>query len=281
MDWLNIHIPTVIRSPAYVGSSPAERGAWLSVMAYACEIECGGRIVGAARWKDRQWQQACGVTLREVRAADRLLAVDGDDVLVNGYPLEKQKQVVQARGVAKAGAMARWGKRDAQAMPSGNADPMPTGIGDGNAEGEGEGKGKENTPAAAAAVVGPAPAATPRPPVRRVQAVQPAAVLQAINVGDLRALVQAFGGNLTGDRPSEWARDLDGLSLQQVAVLFAWRRAEGQPIREPSGARKAREDWRSLTTEDRHAVAAVACTDLGIELPRRPQPIPEAVEPAI
>lgn len=97
MDWLNLHIPTHIRHPAFIGSSPAERGTWLCVLAYGVEIECGGRLTGAANWKDRQWQQACGVTLREVRAADRLLRVDGHDVVINGYPSAKETEVQQKR----------------------------------------------------------------------------------------------------------------------------------------------------------------------------------------
>jgi hypothetical protein len=108
VDWINLHIPSVIRSPEFIGSSPAERGTWVCVLAYACEIECGGRLVGAAGWKDRQWQQACGVTMREVRAAGRLLQVDGLDVMVNGYPIAKEREVVAKRGAGAQGAMSKW-----------------------------------------------------------------------------------------------------------------------------------------------------------------------------
>ena len=145
MDWLNLHISTTVRSPEYVGSSPAERGTWVSVLAYACEIECGGRLVGAAAWKDRQWQQSCGVTLREVRTASRLMRFEGDDLLINGYPAAKENQVRQARGVGMAGAMKRWGKNDADRY----SENMPPGMPTANAEGKGrEGKGKGSAPMA-------------------------------------------------------------------------------------------------------------------------------------
>lgn len=108
MDWINLHIPSVFRSAQYIGSSSPARGAWLSVLAYACEIECSGRIAGAATWKDRQWQQACGVTLKEVKDAKQLLVIDGDDVLVNGYPHAKEKQIKEGRKHASEGANARW-----------------------------------------------------------------------------------------------------------------------------------------------------------------------------
>jgi hypothetical protein len=130
-----------------------------------------------------------------------------------------------------------------------------------------EGKRVDTTPAAA--VVGGHPATPAVNSPRKVQSVQPEQVRTALATGDLPELIRAFGGNLADDRPGEWARDLDGLSLQQVAVLFAWRRAERQPIREPSGARKAREDWRALDASDQHVIAAEACAFLGIEPPRR------------
>ncbi len=149
MNWINLFIPSAIRAPEFVGSSVAERGTWLSVLAYACELECGGVLRGAADWKDRQWQQSCGVTLREVRAASRLLRFVGQDLVVNGYPVAKEASVRQARGVGKAGAMARWGNRQARAdagrhqngMSSGNAKPMPGGNAEGEGEVEGEGEG--------------------------------------------------------------------------------------------------------------------------------------------
>lgn len=93
MEYVNIHIPGQIRSPGFVGSSPAERGTWLCVLAYAMQIECGGRIVGARLWKARQWPQACMVTIGEVRSANKLLRFDGDDLIVEGYPDETERKV--------------------------------------------------------------------------------------------------------------------------------------------------------------------------------------------
>jgi hypothetical protein len=139
MEWLNIHIST-LRAPEFIGSNPTERATWLCVLGYSVEQENGGRIVGGVTWKDRQWQQACGVTLREVKGAGKLLLADGADILVNGYPSAKEAHVRQARKVAHAGAMARWGSNAER-----HADPMPTGIANGNAEGKGreqEGKGR-------------------------------------------------------------------------------------------------------------------------------------------
>lgn len=145
MEWINLHISSQIRHPAYVGSSPAERGTWLSVLAYACEIECGGTLVGAALWKDRQWQQACGVTRREVAASSRLLRVVGDDVEVNGYPIEKEGIVRGNRINGGLGGKMKTQAKTEAARTNGakggrprNPSENPT-EGEGEEEGEGEG----------------------------------------------------------------------------------------------------------------------------------------------
>ena len=43
-------------------------------------------------WKDWQWQQVCGVTLREVRTATRLLMVEGSHL----FPMEKPLETAAA-----------------------------------------------------------------------------------------------------------------------------------------------------------------------------------------
>lgn len=259
MDWLNLHIPTVIRSPEYVGSSPAERGTWLSVLSYACEIECGGRLVGAGDWKDRQWQQACGVTLREVRAASRLMRFDGHDLVINGYPMAKEKQVRQARGVGKAGAMARWGKGDADrhqnGMPTGIGESMPPGMPTANAEGEGEGEGELNLPTTTTTTTTRAR--------ERVTGYDAHAVRSGIRTGNTLAIIAAFGCTVAG-RESEWPAEAHGMQLGELAVVLWLAMREGQPIRQPSGLRKAREEWARLSIEDRRGIAAIAVPELGI-----------------
>jgi hypothetical protein len=107
MNWLNINLST-LRSPAYLGSTPVERATWLQLLAYCTDQENGGRIAGAAAWKDRQWQQTCGVTAREVRAAARLVVLEGGDVCVAFYPLEKQAEVQARRIAATDAANRRW-----------------------------------------------------------------------------------------------------------------------------------------------------------------------------
>ncbi len=109
MEWLNLHLAKQVRSPQAIGSSPAEFGTWVRLLAYCAEQENGGRVVGGAQWKDRQWQQACAITRREIQAADRLIRVDGDDVVANGYNLEVEAKLRGNRRGGSAGALGRWG----------------------------------------------------------------------------------------------------------------------------------------------------------------------------
>ena len=106
MKYLSIDLST-LRSPEYIGSTPTERGTWLSVLGYCADQENGGRIVGAMTWKDRQWQQVCGVTLREVRTATRLLMIEGEDVIVFDYPLYLEEEIRKRRVSGRVGGQAR------------------------------------------------------------------------------------------------------------------------------------------------------------------------------
>lgn len=122
MNWLNLEVST-IRAAEYVGSEPVHRAAWLNVMAYSCEHENGGRIIGARKWKDRQWQQTCGVTLAEVDAAAPLLWWDGEDLIVWKYPVEREAEVKAKRaGGKRGGVRSGESRREAQGEAYDEAD---------------------------------------------------------------------------------------------------------------------------------------------------------------
>ena len=106
MNWLNIHIP-ILRSPEFIGCDPVSRATWLYVTAYACEQENGGVIKGCRGWKDRQWQQTCGVTLSEVDASEPVLFWEGEDLHIFAYPTEKEAEVKAKRIGGKKGGKKR------------------------------------------------------------------------------------------------------------------------------------------------------------------------------
>jgi len=157
MEWLNLKT-SVLHAPEFIGQEPRERATWLSVCLWCAEQENGGRIKGAKAWKDRQWQQTCGVTRREVEAASELLTWDGDDVLVWNYPTDKENLVRQRREFARLGGIqsgiARQPNAEANASPhasteskqmlQANAEANASSISlNGIGIGRGIGKGKE------------------------------------------------------------------------------------------------------------------------------------------
>jgi hypothetical protein len=104
MNWLNIYIPN-IRSPEFLGCDPVARATWFCVLAYCADQENGGTLAGAKAWKDRQWQQLCGVTLSEVNGAAPLLAWNGDDLIVWSYPSSAQTVLEAKREGGRKGGL--------------------------------------------------------------------------------------------------------------------------------------------------------------------------------
>ena len=106
MHWINLRI-TTLRSPAFIGSEPVSRATWLAVLAYCCEQENGGVIRSCSNWKDRQWQQTCGVTREEIDGAELLLIWRCDDLVVWEYPLEKEYEVAARREAGRKGGLSK------------------------------------------------------------------------------------------------------------------------------------------------------------------------------
>jgi uncharacterized protein YukE len=92
MNWINIHTDT-LRSEAYLGADPVERATWLNLLAWCCAQENGGLIEGCRDWKDRMWQQLCGVTKSEVETECELFTFEGDNLRVAFYPEEMEQKV--------------------------------------------------------------------------------------------------------------------------------------------------------------------------------------------
>ena len=161
MQWLNLKTST-LHAPEYIGSEPRARSAWLNVMLWCAQQENGGRIEQARDWKDRQWQQTCGVTRREVDSADRLLQWDGQALNVWNYPADKEHIVREKRDIGRAGGIKSGVARSSKSEPKGEAETKqtlePNGQANASTERKGkeeEGKGKEDNtaPVPVAAVV--------------------------------------------------------------------------------------------------------------------------------
>lgn len=96
-----------MRAPAYVGSDPIERATWLNLMAYCAEQENGGTIADCSDWKDRRWMQTCGVLKSEVSSECDLWKWDGENLVIWGYPKEKEAEVQAKREAGAKGGKSR------------------------------------------------------------------------------------------------------------------------------------------------------------------------------
>jgi hypothetical protein len=106
MNWINIKTSD-LRAPEFIGSDPTSRGTWVAVLGYCYEQENGGLIKGCKTWKDRQWQQVCGVTREEIDGARSLMSWQDEDLKVWGYPIEVENEIKVKREAGRKGGQAR------------------------------------------------------------------------------------------------------------------------------------------------------------------------------
>lgn len=143
MNWLNIRLAT-LRAPEYIGSDPVARATWWNIVCYCAEQENGGKIIGAKKWKDRQWQQTCGVTLAEVDAAGYLLKWEEDDLSVWNYPLEKEAEIRVKREAGHVGGKRSGKERLKHAAKQKRSSASSSAESSASTEGEVEGEGERN-----------------------------------------------------------------------------------------------------------------------------------------
>lgn len=97
----------LLDSEEVLGAEPVDRATWLMLLRYCAGRENGGRIEGCAGWKDRKWQQLARVTYEEVRRETRLWWWEGEDLVVGGYPVEREAKVLANRENGRLGGLAK------------------------------------------------------------------------------------------------------------------------------------------------------------------------------
>lgn len=152
MNWINIQTNT-LRSPEFIGSDPISRGTWLSVLGYCYEQENGGLIADCKGWKDRQWQQICGVTREEIDGSTRLMEWKENDLLVWNYPTDTEEEIKRKREAGRKGGQARTqakieaakanGAKHISSSTQAEAKQEPKGIEKKGKEKEGDARGSE------------------------------------------------------------------------------------------------------------------------------------------
>jgi hypothetical protein len=149
MEWLNLSI-TKLAAPEYRRSSMLERGVWITVLGYCIQQENGGRIEHAKEWSDFECTAVLGVSLNDLQGSHLLWFYDGADLVVSGYPHDKQREIEARRRAGRKGNRARWGSEQT-ATPNhiaerSHSDPTASGIRiqKGNRKGKENRKEKEN-----------------------------------------------------------------------------------------------------------------------------------------
>jgi hypothetical protein len=128
MLYINIPIDA-LTSSEYRRSKPVKRATWLNLLGHCCQQENSGRIVGAALWEDREWQQVAAVTLEEVRMESSLWSWQGDDLIVWAYPIEQETVLKKKREGGAKGAAKRWPQPDATTpIPPSEPEPLPPAV---------------------------------------------------------------------------------------------------------------------------------------------------------
>ncbi|QJE99101.1 hypothetical protein [Luteolibacter luteus] len=120
MNWINLNV-TFLDSEEFISATPVQRATWLCLLRYCAGQENSGRIEGAKLWKDRMWLQVVRVRLREITVGEcRLWEWQGDDLVVNFYPTEKEAEVRKKRTQGSLGGRGRTLKKQAVAAGMGD-----------------------------------------------------------------------------------------------------------------------------------------------------------------
>jgi hypothetical protein len=131
MNWINIETRT-IDSPEFIGSEPIERGTWLCLLRYCAGQENGGLIKGCRDWGDRKWQQLVRVTKDEAERKCELWTWEGDDLVLWGYPAEKEYEIQHMREIGRMTSDAKREAAKANGKKGGRPSVNPTSQPNGN-----------------------------------------------------------------------------------------------------------------------------------------------------
>lgn len=140
MEYINLTI-TQLGDEAYRRSSLADRGVWLTLLGYCVQQENGGRIAGVANWGEWDCVQVLGIPRAELDGEHRLWRFEGSELIVEFYPLAKQREVQAKRRAGRRGGISS-GEARAEHTES-TDDSKASSSASSTASTEGNRKGKE------------------------------------------------------------------------------------------------------------------------------------------
>lgn len=136
MEYINLTI-TQLAEAAYRRSTMPDRGVWLTLLGYCVQQENGGRIEGAQGWTEWDCQQVLGIPAKDLEGQHHLWRYDEGDLVVEFYPLDKQREVQAKRRAGKRGGLSSGEARAKQSASTASSTPSTEG------EGKDKDKGKE------------------------------------------------------------------------------------------------------------------------------------------
>lgn len=206
MEWLNLHTST-LDSEAFMDASPPHRSTWLLLLRYCIGQENGGTIEGVRSWPDMKCIRLLGLTQAEIQDESDLWGWEGDNLVVEFYPTDKEKSVRAARKNGRNGVRKRWAMASAipPATPSQPLPAIPPAIAPENTEGKGREEKRMERSISREGVVFEIVAAYP---VRTDQAEAERAILEAIDAGEdptvmlsgTRAIAEVIASAPSGSR---------------------------------------------------------------------------------
>ena len=147
MNYLNLHIPTTLRSTEFIGCEPIDQATWIKLAAFCAEHENGGVIRDCSKWGDRRWLACCVCTKDEVHRDCPLWTWNSDDLRVKLYPKEREDTAKAMRIAGRRGNQKRWGTTSEslpESPPESQPDiPSPIATRIHKDKGKGKGKGKD------------------------------------------------------------------------------------------------------------------------------------------
>lgn len=141
MEYINLTI-TQLAAAEYRRSSMQDRGVWITLLGYCVQQENGGRVTGAQTWTDWDCQQVLGIPAGNIEGEHLLWHYEDDDLIVQFYPLSKQREVQAKRRAGKRGGLSSGEARLISAPSTALSSASRTAGTERNGK-EGKDKGKE------------------------------------------------------------------------------------------------------------------------------------------
>lgn len=134
MQWFNLHLP-LLKSDEFVEAEHWEVGVWLRLIAYCCEQENGGQILGCSDWSEKKWLMTCGVDKEVLQRPSQLwtwATVNPGVLWVHQYPNSREDQIRKARFAGRKGGATKSTQKARSSAENGAKGGRPLSYGNSN-----------------------------------------------------------------------------------------------------------------------------------------------------